>query len=77
MADFNTHISLSTAAGAFYGVGGYQAGLPWESCVIGGSLCSVSGMLPDLDSDSGIPLREAKDVPHTAAQWVESLRTMW
>ena len=59
MADFKTHISVSTVAGVFYGVSGYQAGLPWESCAIGGALCSVSGMLPDLDSDSGIPLREA------------------
>jgi hypothetical protein len=59
MADFRTHISVSTAAGILYGMGGYQAGLAWESCVLGTALCSVSGMLPDLDSDSGIPLREA------------------
>lgn len=59
MADFRTHISVSTAAGILYGMGGYQAGLGWESCVLGTALCSVSGMLPDLDSDSGIPLREA------------------
>jgi len=59
MADFRTHICVSTVAGGFYGMAGYQAGLPWESCLIGAALCSVSGMLPDLDSDSGIPLREA------------------
>lgn len=59
MADFRTHISVSTAAGIFYGMGGYQAGLAWESCLLGTAICSVSGMLPDLDSDSGIPLREA------------------
>ena len=59
MADFRTHICVSTVAGGFYGMAGYQAGLPWESCLIGMALCSVSGMLPDLDSDSGIPLREA------------------
>jgi len=59
MADFRTHITVSSVAGVFYGISGFQAGLPWESCVIGGALCSVSGMLPDLDSDSGIPLREA------------------
>ena len=59
MADFKTHICVSTVAGIFYGVGGFQAGLPWESCTIGTALCSVSGMLPDLDSDSGIPLRVA------------------
>jgi hypothetical protein len=59
MADFRTHISVSTVAGVLYGLGGYQSGFAWESCAIAGALCSVSGMLPDLDSDSGIPLREA------------------
>jgi membrane-bound metal-dependent hydrolase YbcI (DUF457 family) len=59
MADFKTHITVSTLAGALLGAGGYQSGMPWESCLIAGGLCSVSGMLPDLDSDSGIPLREA------------------
>jgi membrane-bound metal-dependent hydrolase YbcI (DUF457 family) len=59
MADFKTHMTVSTIAGVLYGLGGYQSNLPIESCVIGGALCSVSGMLPDLDSDSGIPLREA------------------
>jgi membrane-bound metal-dependent hydrolase YbcI (DUF457 family) len=59
MADFRTHICVSSVAGGFYGVAGIQAGLAWQSCLIGGALCSVSGMLPDLDSDSGIPLREA------------------
>lgn len=29
-----------------------------ESSLVAGGLCSVSGMLPDLDSDSGVPLRE-------------------
>ena len=26
--------------------------------MLAGGLCAVSGMLPDLDSDSGVPLRE-------------------
>jgi hypothetical protein len=59
MADFKTHITVSTLAGVAYSVGGYRYGLPWESCAIAGGLCSVSGMLPDLDSDSGVPIREA------------------
>lgn len=59
MANFRTHISVSTAAGIVYAIAGYKSGIPWETCVIAGGLCSVSGMLPDLDSDSGIPLREA------------------
>lgn len=58
MADFRTHITASSVAGVAYGIAGYQAGLPWESCALAGGLCSVSGMLPDLDSNSGIPLRE-------------------
>ncbi len=59
MANFRTHITVSTIAGAVYAAAGYKWGLSWESCAIAGGLCSVSGMLPDLDSDSGIPLREA------------------
>ncbi len=59
MADFRTHMTVSSVAGAIFGYAGYRSGLPWETCIIGAGLCSVSGMLPDLDSDSGIPLREA------------------
>ena len=29
-----------------------------ENSILAGGLCAVSGMLPDLDSDGGIPLRE-------------------
>lgn len=58
MADFQTHIATSTMAGVGYGVWGYQSGAPIETCVLAGGLCSVSGMLPDLDSDSGRPVQE-------------------
>jgi hypothetical protein len=59
MAGFKAHITTSTVVGVGYGIGGYfylQA--PLETCVLAGGLCSVSGMLPDLDSDSGTPVRE-------------------
>ena len=59
MANFRTHISVSTATAAVYAAAGLKWGLPWETVAVGAGLCSVSGMLPDLDSDSGIPLREA------------------
>lgn len=63
MADFKTHISTSTVLGVAYGVGGiYFFHLPVDSCLLAGGLCSVSGMLPDLDSDSGIPVRETMSV---------------
>jgi hypothetical protein len=60
MAGFKTHITTSTMMGVAYGTGAYLAyDVPWHSCVLAGGLCSVSGMLPDLDSDSGVPLRES------------------
>lgn len=59
MADFKTHMTVSTATGVVLGLAGYQGGMPLTTCLLAGGLCSVSGMLPDLDSDSGRPLREA------------------
>jgi hypothetical protein len=60
MAGFKTHITTST----LLGIGGgavafarYQVPLP--TCVLAAGLCSVSGMLPDLDSGPGVPLRES------------------
>ncbi len=59
MADFKTHITTSTVLGIAYGVAGhyvYDVSVPHS--LMAGALCSVAGMLPDLDSDSGVPLRE-------------------
>ncbi|WP_231603617.1 metal-dependent hydrolase [Neorhodopirellula pilleata] len=59
MAGFKTHISTSTMVGVAYGYwGATDQGMSLESALLAGGLCSVSGMLPDLDSDSGVPLRE-------------------
>jgi len=60
MAGFKTHISTSGVLGVGYGtVAHLQFGVPMPACVLAGGLCGVSGMLPDLDSDSGVPLRES------------------
>lgn len=59
MADFKTHISASTLVGIAYGYWGVTSqSMSLETGILAGGLCSVSGMLPDLDSDGGIPLRE-------------------
>lgn len=59
MADFKTHITGSTIVGAAYGYWGSACqSMSVESGLLAAGLCAVSGMLPDLDSDSGIPLRE-------------------
>lgn len=60
MAGFRTHITTSTVLGIGYGAGAhvfYDVQLP--TCALAAGLCSVSGMLPDIDSDSGVPLRES------------------
>lgn len=41
---------------AYWGVS--TQGMSIETGLLAAALCSVSGMLPDLDSDSGVPLRE-------------------
>lgn len=59
MADFKSHITGSTLVGIGYGYWGVTTqAMSIESGIVAGGLCAVSGMLPDLDSDSGIPLRE-------------------
>ena len=58
MAGFQTHITVSTVTGVAYGLWGWQCGATPECCILAGGLCSVSGMLPDLDSDSGRPVQE-------------------
>ena len=59
MADFRTHITASSAVGVGVGLLGYSTmGLTVEQSLLGGALCSIGGILPDLDSDSGIPIRE-------------------
>lgn len=59
MADFKTHITTSSVIGVGYGVAGYALlHAPWPTCVLSAGLCGLAGMLPDLDSDSGVPVRE-------------------
>ena len=60
MPGFKIHITGSTIVGVAYGAGAwYLGGIPPETCVLAAGLCSVSGMLPDLDSGPGVPLRES------------------
>ena len=65
MANFRTHITTSTVLGVGYGAAGLVYGAPLTTCLLGGGLCSVAGMLPDLDSDSSVAARET--IAFTAA----------
>ena len=60
MANFQKHLSTSVALGAAYGTLGHlQYGLPLPSCMLSAGLCTIAGLLPDLDSDNGVILRES------------------
>lgn len=65
MASWRGHITFSTGLGLAYAAGSWwQLGVDWPIACVGGLLTAVGGLLPDLDSDSGVPVRE---LSHLAA----------
>jgi hypothetical protein len=59
MASYQGHIMLSSVLGAGVGaVGSFHFGLDWGPVFLGAGLTTLGGLLPDLDSDSGVPVRE-------------------
>lgn len=59
MAGFRMHITVSGALGITYGgLAIKPLGYDPETAVLAAALTTVGGMLPDLDSDSGVPVRE-------------------
>jgi hypothetical protein len=59
MAGFRMHVTTSTVLGCGYAGALYAAlDVPADSAVVAGAMCGFAGILPDLDSDYGVPLRE-------------------
>jgi membrane-bound metal-dependent hydrolase YbcI (DUF457 family) len=59
MADFRTHMTVSTVLGVGYGVAATKAaGFPHDAGLLAAGLTAVGGMLPDIDSGPGRPARE-------------------
>jgi hypothetical protein len=59
MASWRGHLTFSTALGAAYGgLAVWKVGIEWPIAGVGGLLTALAGLLPDLDSDSGVPVRE-------------------
>jgi len=59
LADFYTHIGVSSTLGLGLAVAGYSFGdYPPVTCALAGGMCGIAGMLPDVDSENGVPLRE-------------------
>jgi hypothetical protein len=59
MANYQTHITVSGMLGVTYGLAASYAG-PFSGVhgALAGCLTGIAGMFPDLDSDSGRPVRE-------------------
>jgi membrane-bound metal-dependent hydrolase YbcI (DUF457 family) len=58
MAAFRQHIAFSSLLGVGYSATLVSMGMDWAQSALAGVLCGFSGMLPDLDSPSGKPVRE-------------------
>ena len=59
MAGFRMHVTTSAVLGCGYaGIAHAGYDVPLDTAIVGGAMCGISGMLPDLDSDHGVPLRE-------------------
>jgi LexA-binding, inner membrane-associated putative hydrolase len=59
MASYRGHLAFSSSLGFVYGgLAHNQLEFDSSTAIVGAALTSVGGLLPDLDSDSGVPVRE-------------------
>ena len=59
MASYHGHVAFSSALGAAYGgMAASQWQMDWGTALLGAGLTALGGLLPDLDSDSSVPVRE-------------------
>jgi membrane-bound metal-dependent hydrolase YbcI (DUF457 family) len=59
MASYRGHLTFSTGLGLAYGgLAAWKLGVPLSVAGVGGLFTALGGLLPDLDSDSGVPVRE-------------------
>jgi hypothetical protein len=59
MASYRGHLAFASVLGVGYGtVGAWGFRLDWGPVFLSAGLTTVGGLLPDLDSDTGVPIRE-------------------
>lgn len=59
MASYHGHLMLSSVLGTAWGAfAAWHLHLDWAPVFLGAGLTALGGLLPDLDSDSGVPVRE-------------------
>jgi hypothetical protein len=59
MASYRGHLVVSSTLGAAYGAAAlFSWDFDWGPVCLAAALTTLGGLLPDLDSDSGVPVRE-------------------
>ncbi len=59
MASYRGHLMLAAPLGVGYAtLPLMRPQLDWGQALLGAGLCTLGGLMPDLDSDSGVPVRE-------------------
>src|ERR1700722_9191034 len=68
MASYRGHQEFDHVLGGAYGaVGALKLDYDWGRAILAGGLTTIGGLLPDLDSDSGVPVRELFGLTATCA----------
>jgi len=59
MASYRGHLAVSASLGIAYGAAGFwHRHFDWGPALLGAELVALGGLLPDVDSDSGVLVRE-------------------
>jgi membrane-bound metal-dependent hydrolase YbcI (DUF457 family) len=68
MASYRGHLMFSSALGSAYGAAAVlHWHMDWGPACLGAAITAVGGLLPDLDSDSSVPVREVFGLAATLA----------
>src|SRR5262245_23839631 len=71
MSSYQVHLATSSALGAGYGsLAAFHWHMDWGPVFLGAGLTALGGLLPDLDSDSGVPVRELFGVAAAATPFL-------
>lgn len=71
MASYRGHLSFSCLLGAAYGSAAtWYWDMDWGPVFLGAGCTTLGGLLPDLDSDSGVPVREMFGLSAAAAPFL-------
>jgi hypothetical protein len=71
MASYRGHLTFAGLLGAGYGSLSFlEWGYDWGPALIAAGLTTLGGLLPDLDSDSGVPVRELFGVSAAVAPFL-------